>query len=155
AVDHRCDLFSLGSVLYHMSTGRPPFQGPSTLALLRALADTQPPSPRQLNPQLPVTLADLVMQLLTKDRAKRPQSAQAVAEALTRIERGPGKQESASPARRRWLPGAVAAAVLLLVLGGAGFFFGPAIYRFATDQGQLVLETDDPDVEVTVRGEQV
>src|SRR5262249_18192922 len=66
-VDHRADLFSLGCVLYRMTTGRLPFTGENTLAALRALAVEVPKSPRTLNPAVPAALSDLVMRLLAKE----------------------------------------------------------------------------------------
>jgi WD40 repeat protein len=81
-VDPRCDLFSLGCVLYRMCTGRLPFQGENTMAVLVALATTEPPAPASLNPQLPPALSELVMRLLSKDRQGRPESAAAVADEL-------------------------------------------------------------------------
>jgi serine/threonine protein kinase len=87
-VDGRCDLFGLGAVLYRACTGELPFGGKDTLSVLRALATTTPPPPHQLNPSLPWAFSDLVMRLLAKDRADRPQSAREVVEALAAIERG-------------------------------------------------------------------
>ena len=49
-IDHRSDLFSLGSVLYALSTGRPPFRAETTLALLRRIRETDPHPIRELNP---------------------------------------------------------------------------------------------------------
>jgi serine/threonine protein kinase len=82
AVDARSDLFSLGCVLYRMCTGRVPFAGADAIATLMAVGTENPPPPRDLNPELPPALSDLVMQLLTKDPAGRPASARAVALAL-------------------------------------------------------------------------
>src|SRR5262249_45645638 len=75
AVDHRCDLFSLGVVLYRLCTGRLPFGGANTLAALSSLATDTPRPVRDLNPAVPPALAELVMQLLAKEAAHRPASA--------------------------------------------------------------------------------
>src|SRR5262249_52001675 len=52
-VDHRADLFSLGSVLYAMCTGRSPFRAETTMAVLRRVAEDQPRSIREVNPAVP------------------------------------------------------------------------------------------------------
>src|SRR5262249_17432835 len=95
-VDYRSDLFSLGCVLYRMAAGTLPFKGSDALALLSALITDEPRDPRELNPEMPGALADLVMQLLAKDPAARPPSASAVAEALDAIPRSRGSPMLAS-----------------------------------------------------------
>jgi serine/threonine protein kinase len=81
-VDHRADLFSLGSVLYAMCTGRPPFHGTTTLVLLREVSEAEPVPIRSLNPDVPAWLETLVTHLLAKDPAQRFQSAAEVARLL-------------------------------------------------------------------------
>jgi WD40 repeat protein/serine/threonine protein kinase len=81
-VDHRCDLFSLGCVLYRMCAGELPFKGKDALAVVSALAVVTPAAPASLNPQLPIELSNLIMQLLAKRPADRPATAKEVAEAL-------------------------------------------------------------------------
>jgi hypothetical protein len=80
--DHRTDLFSLGSVLYTLCTGRPPFEGHTTAELLeRVRADTPRPV-RQVNPEVPDWLGDLIGRLHARDVPARPASAREVAELL-------------------------------------------------------------------------
>jgi serine/threonine protein kinase len=96
-VDGRCDLFGLGAVLYRACTGELPFGGTDTLSVLKALATTTPEPPHQIDPALPRVFSDLVMGLLAKDRAERPESAREVVEALTAIERGDFAEEPPAP----------------------------------------------------------
>jgi serine/threonine protein kinase len=81
-VDHRADLFSLGSVLHALCTGRPPFRGSTAVAVLRQVSDQVPPPVRSLNPEVPAWLEALVARLLAKDPADRCQSAAEVAALL-------------------------------------------------------------------------
>jgi WD40 repeat protein len=82
AVDHRADLFSLGSVLYAMCTGRPPFRAATSLAVLRCVVEETPPPIRELNADVPDWLAAIVARLHAKEPADRFQSAAEVAELL-------------------------------------------------------------------------
>src|SRR5262249_21672809 len=88
-VDHRADLYSLGGVLYALCTGRPPFDGPTVMAVLTALALDAVAPVRSLNPAVPPALAELIERLLAKRPEDRPQSAQEVVQALRAIERSP------------------------------------------------------------------
>jgi serine/threonine protein kinase len=84
-VDQRSDLFSLGSVLYLLLSGKLPFAGETTIQVLSALALEEPAPLRQLNPEVPEALANLVQQLLHKEPEKRIQSAKDVVAALQTI----------------------------------------------------------------------
>jgi serine/threonine protein kinase len=92
-LDHRCDLFSLGCVLYRSATGQMPFKGKDSMAIMMALATKQPDSPRAIDPMIPQPLSDLIMQLLAKDPDERPPSATAVRETIQVIE----QQMAATP----------------------------------------------------------
>ncbi len=84
ALDHRADLFSLGSVLYTMCTGRPPFRAANTLAVLRRVSEDTPRPIREINPEIPDWLADIVAKLMAKEPAERFHSAAEVEEVLGR-----------------------------------------------------------------------
>ena len=166
-VDSRADLFSLGSVLYQMTTGKRPFKGSDTFAILTALATATPPAPIAVNPAVPTPLSELIVKLLAKDPTDRPQSAKDVAESLNHIAAGLPAVPAAvgnhggqarrymkdRPQRRR--PLLVAAGVLFLALAAVGAYNGKTIVRVVNNEGELVVEVDDPNVEVVVKGEAV
>jgi serine/threonine-protein kinase len=81
-IDARADLFSLGSVMYAMCSGRPPFRAETTLAVLRRICDDEARDLREINPDVPPWLAAIVARLLAKSPADRLQSAAEVADLL-------------------------------------------------------------------------
>jgi serine/threonine protein kinase len=83
-LDHRADLFSLGSVLYVLCAGRPPFEGGTMIDVLYNVCEQTPPPLSQLQCAIPDWLESLVLKLLAKDPARRYQSAAEVAEVLNR-----------------------------------------------------------------------
>src|SRR5262249_3944860 len=83
-VDHRSDLFSLGSVLYSMCTGKAPFEGSSPYVVLKRITEEAATPIDELNPAMPGWLVEVVERLHAKDPAERFQSADEVAEVLER-----------------------------------------------------------------------
>jgi serine/threonine protein kinase len=81
-VDHRADLFSLGSLLYTLCTGVPPFRGTTPLAVLRQVSDQAPTPIRALNPEVPAWLESVIARLLRKEPAERFQSSSQLAALL-------------------------------------------------------------------------
>jgi serine/threonine protein kinase/predicted ATPase len=85
-IDGRSDLFSLGCLLYELIAGRPPFFGETVMAILLALAGETPLPPSHYNIESPAALDDLILKLLAKQPADRPQSADQVIKQLEAIE---------------------------------------------------------------------
>ena len=84
----KADLYSLGAMLYEMVTGRPPFVGDDDIAIIGQHINTPPVAPGWHNQSLPQTLDSLIMRLLSKNPAERPESAQDVVSALEAIDTG-------------------------------------------------------------------
>ena len=74
-IDHRSDVFSLGALLFEMTTGRRPFGGPSSADVSASILQTTPPLVTQLKPELPRHLARIVAHCLEKEPERRIQSA--------------------------------------------------------------------------------
>jgi regulation of enolase protein 1 (concanavalin A-like superfamily) len=87
AVGSGSDLFGLGCVMYRLCTGHLPFEGETVMAVLTALSTTMPRPPRDWREELPPALSELVLRLLAKDPAHRPESAEAVVKEIRSIER--------------------------------------------------------------------
>ncbi|OYW24611.1 MAG: hypothetical protein B7Z55_01685 [Planctomycetales bacterium 12-60-4] len=82
AIDGRSDLFSLGSVLYMMCAGRPPFRAETTYGVLRRIMESRPRSIRELEPSLPEWMELLIDRFLEKRPERRIATATAAAELL-------------------------------------------------------------------------
>jgi formylglycine-generating enzyme required for sulfatase activity len=82
SIDYRSDLFSLGTVLYVMCTGRPPFRAANTMAVLKRVCEETPRPIREINPEMPDWLSAIVAKLHAKRPEERFQTAKEVAELL-------------------------------------------------------------------------
>lgn len=81
-VDGRSDLFSLGVILYEMSTGQKPFRGPTLTSILREIVDSLPRIPEGIQPELPPGFRTVIMKCLSKRPEDRYQTGRELAEAL-------------------------------------------------------------------------
>jgi formylglycine-generating enzyme required for sulfatase activity len=175
AIDHRADLFSLGSVLYVMCTGRPPFRAANTIAVLKRVCEETPRPIREINPDVPAWLCDIIRRLHEKKPDDRFGSAREVANLLAQClaelqqhgsvrsaVRGPSVAgaQPAARRRRRW----ASALAVLVLLGVVGLGFTEAtgvtkmrgtVLRLFTQDGTLVVEVDDPNIGVTIDGADV
>lgn len=177
SIDPRSDLFSLGSVLYTMCTGRPAFRAETTMGVLKRVCEDQPRSIHEVNPEIPDWLEAIVAKLLAKCPDDRFQTAAEVAELLNQ-HLAHEQQPSVHPQpaaiispqvaehkrvsqrnQRRW---SIAAAVLLLL--GAGLSVAETtgvtnvaatVIRIVRGDGTLVVEVDDPNIQVLVDGDEI
>jgi serine/threonine-protein kinase len=129
-MDHRADLFSLGSVLYALCTGRPPFRAPTTVAVLKRVCEDEPRAIREIRPEIPEWLEQIIARLHAKHPIDRFQSAGEVRrlleQCLAQLQRpgGPVLSAALPPPPPISAPAATVAPVrghwaLKLLLGGA------------------------------------
>ena len=70
-LDHRTDIYSMGVVMYHLLTGRLPFQSPNNFTLIYQITHTEPQTPSEFRPQVPPAVDAIVRRAMAKDLAKR------------------------------------------------------------------------------------
>jgi serine/threonine-protein kinase len=139
--DGRADIYSFGIMAYEMLTGQVPFKSKTPQALLAAQLTATPAPIPVLRTDVPAALARLVMLCLEKEREKRPQSAQEIAEQLEHPDMVSGAFVSAAvPAAKtsRNLRIAIAAAAVAVI--GAGGVYLMARVRGAASDGATVTQ---------------
>ncbi|HRA87689.1 MAG TPA: serine/threonine-protein kinase [Planctomycetaceae bacterium] len=160
----RSDLFSLGAVLYRITTGTQPFAGPNLMATLNNLANLVPESPEKLNSEIPLELSTLINRLISKTQERRSESADAVVKSLQRIEssvlqviptaapklrrhrESDERKETDQPKPQQSPVNRQPRVLRKIVLGGLGGFLlllAVFLYRIVTDQGTLILSIEE------------
>jgi serine/threonine protein kinase/WD40 repeat protein/multidrug resistance efflux pump len=170
-IDHRADLFSLGSVLYAMAAGRSPFRATTTMGVLRRVCDDAHRPLRAINPDVPKELAAVIDRLLDKEPSRRYGSAAEVAETLNRLlaARQQGKEptieprsvfwrrafttsEDVGPSKHRKFRLAMPLGLVLLILFTfAGLLIlRQVVARLRPEPSTLVVYNSEPDIKVVI-----
>jgi hypothetical protein len=165
--DIRSDIYSLGCTLYHLLAGRPPFPTGTPLQRLMAHVNKKPQPLTKFRDDLPEGLMSVLERMMAKNPRHRYQTPGEVASALepfavaTAITRAPRSRPRAratdngrtfilekKPAlvRKRRIF-VIATAIMLFLVAG---LLGMAVYRIATDKGELVITTESDDVKVVI-----
>jgi len=146
--DDRSDIFSFGSVLYEMSTGRRPFQGETKMSTLAAILNKEPPSVHDVAPDTPRDLERIIFRCLRKEPNRRFQHMDDVKVALDELkeESDSGKLEAA-PSKRPHIQVsprfASIALVAAIILAGAVWWFAQSRATVPTKTPTLVRLTSD------------
>ena len=144
-VGPRSDLYSLGVVLYELTTGRVPFEGDSPVAVALKQVNDEPVPPRQINPDIPPSIEAVILRAMQKDPVDRyasaeemrrdlqrvasgrmvesPAGATTVMPAVARAERSSARVRQVPPKRNYW-PWIAAGVLIVAVTLGALWYFG-------------------------------
>jgi serine/threonine protein kinase/Tol biopolymer transport system component len=162
--DHRSDIFSFGSILYEMLSGKRAFHGDSPADTMSAILKDDPPELSETARNIPPALQRIVNHCLEKNPGQRFQSAGDVAfnlESLTEISTPSkvGLRVVAAPSRRRWLLSSLAA--LLFAASCVGIYFvarrsgarqEPSFHRLTFRRGTILAARFSPDGQTIVYG---
>jgi hypothetical protein len=147
-------------VIYRIATGQLPFQADDTMGMLLAVASDDPKPILTLNAEVPDPLVGLVMRLLAKNPAGRPQSAREVVATLRDIEEITSSRSTVRPAPKRNRSSASKRAgagwqwalvtVVALIAFGATWFWTD-ISRIAKNKGLVVINSKESTINVTIK----
>ncbi|UCF67607.1 MAG: protein kinase [Acidobacteriota bacterium] len=147
SVDARSDVFSIGVLLYQMLTGRPPFEGETTLSILSSILKDTPDTVSDIRHELPPALGSVIARCLAKDSGERFPDARALQREIEAVQqRLEGRRRSpASGARRGWL---IAALLLIGAVVTAWAVWPPARAPATRAPGAAIGASGRPSIAV-------
>ncbi|MFZ0815798.1 MAG: protein kinase [Candidatus Sulfotelmatobacter sp.] len=159
-VDHRSDIFSMGSILYEMLAGQRPFRGETEVDTITAVLREDPPEIHLEETGIPVPFRQVIRHCLEKEPEKRFQSARDLAFALETLSDASGGRISRlgkPKLQTKTLPWALAGAFLIVMLLLAGKLVlqkttAPVYHRLTFDEGTIYAARFSPDFRSVVYG---
>jgi tetratricopeptide (TPR) repeat protein len=161
-VDARTDLFSFGLVLYEMTTGKPAFARPSTVATIDAILHETPAAPVRLNPVVTPELERIIERAIEKDRELRYQTAAELRAELRLLRRATESRITMAtaaarpaPGRGRWPVRVVAAAAAVVAVVTGAWWLAPRTPALSQEDeivvGDFANSTGEPVFDDTLR----
>lgn len=165
SIDHRSDLFSLGSLIYFMLTGHSPFRAETTMGVLNRIGNEQPRSLRSINADIPEWFERIVMKLLAKPREDRFQTASEIAELLQSWNAHLQQPDSVDPPQKLDPKPTLGAGAgsrsgwkkWLIATAGMGFLaLAGVMIVIELNKGTLTIESEADDVPIRImKGDEV
>ena len=159
SIDQRSDLFSLGSVLYAMCTGRAPFRAETSYGVLRRITDEEPRPIREINPDVPEWLCRIIARLMSKRPGDRFASAHEVAALLeaclahvqqpTAVALPESLRDVAPSARTPWSRWSIRK-ILVGTAAAVAFFAAGIVLMLYLNKGTLVIKSDAENVKLQI-----
>ncbi len=147
-VDGRSDIFSLGSVLYEMMTGRRAFSGDNMASVMAAIIRDEPERVSALLPSVPADLEDVISRALRKEREQRFQSMTdmrlALEEIKEELDSGSTKSVPSRPGRNPWILAAALGGILLV----SAALWWAGISPLSTETASVTAEIGAPSIAV-------
>lgn len=129
AATAQSDIYGLGAILYKAATGRLPFNADTGMAVAAMQADSLVEAPRQVNPNVPASLENVILKAMEKDPARRYGSAEEMRQDLDRVAQGAAVAPVAPLPEKKssFWPWVLVIVIILGLIGAAyalGFFGG-------------------------------